>query len=233
MVENVVDVRAELEYQTLGSVKVFVHAEVHPPCSRPPKQVALGNIGIAEYIGAYRRWTEGGSIKNCPTNMLTVGVVDHRWAIRRFDVEVADGVHGRNSNIARFNRIAIVANPERREPGSRFRKHVKRGLPAAYKKIRPARHRGAILPPSANRQIVNPVRHYAMLRNVSVRTVVAVRRDRIISNAAKAGVAGIQTRRFLIEIGIGNAQQQTVRVPMLESGLESVGLRVTIISVAQ
>jgi len=68
---------------------------------------------------------------------------------------------------------------------------------------------------SADRQIENAVRYRAMFGDVAVYAVITVRSNRIVGNAAEAGVTSVQSSGFLIQVGIRKAEQKTVRVLML------------------
>src|SRR6266567_662253 len=140
MVEDIVDVRAKLEGQALRGMEILVDSQVYAPRSRSPKHVALGHLGIAEHVGTYGRQTKGIRIKNAVAALFVEVVANHRGTIRWLRIEIANGVHGGDTNIAGFNRIAIVADPERCESGSRFREHVKRSLPSTRDEIRPFGH---------------------------------------------------------------------------------------------
>jgi hypothetical protein len=53
----------------------------------------------------------------------------------------------------------------------------------------------------------------------------------IIGYPAQAGAAGVQGRRFLVQIGIGDVEHQAVGKTMIELGLECIGLRMAVVSV--
>ena len=87
--------------------------------------------------------------------------------------------------------------------------------------------------PSTDRQVINTISDHSILGNIAVYTVVAVGRYRVVGNTTKTRIARIQSGRFLIQVRIREAEQQAVRVLMLERRLESIGLGMAEVSVAQ
>src|SRR5579871_6930741 len=115
VIENVVDVGADLRGETLAEVEVFVYAEVHAPSAGAPEQIALGVGRIGEDVGADGWEAECGGVPDAVAGFLVVVVAEDGRAIRGLGVEVADSVDRRDADVAGLDRIAIVADPERRE----------------------------------------------------------------------------------------------------------------------
>ena len=57
--------------------------------------------------------------------------------------------------------------------------------------------------------------------------IIVLRLERIVYSATKAGIAGVQGGRFLVEKSIGKVQQEAVRIAMLELRLECVAASMT------
>ena len=55
---------------------------------------------------------------------------------------------------------------------------------------------------SAYRQIVNAVGHKAVLGNERFLAIVVIGFERVVGDASQAGVAGVETGRLLIEVGV-------------------------------
>ena len=79
---------------------------------------------------------------------------------------------------------------------------------------------------TAEGQIEDAVGNDAVTRDEGVRTVVAVRLERVVGVAAETGVSDIETRRLLIEEGIGHAKDETSGLA-LSLCLERCGKAVT------
>src|SRR5580658_4437518 len=124
MVEDVVHVGAELSGPAFAEVEVFVNAEIDAPSAGSPKQIALSVCRIGEDIGADGGHPEGGGVPDAVAGFLVVVVADDGRAVRRLGVEVADGIYGRDTNVAGLDGIAVVADPERREAGAGLGEHI-------------------------------------------------------------------------------------------------------------
>ena len=128
MIEDIVKVRAERSGHELSDAETLVDAQVDSPRTRPDKQISFGNAWIVEEVAADRGRSESVRIKDLIADVLFVVACDD-GPKRRLGVEVTDRVHRRHRDVARFHRVAIIADPVRREASSGFRLHVERCLP--------------------------------------------------------------------------------------------------------
>src|SRR6185369_14371083 len=123
MVEEIVHVSAKLKSEAFGGAEILVNAEIQAPSAGSPQHVPLGDLWIAEDIGADWRRTEGGRIKDLIASVLVEVTAQHNGTIRRLGVEVAHGVYRGDANVTWLNGITVIADPERRETSSRFCEH--------------------------------------------------------------------------------------------------------------
>src|ERR1700722_1137129 len=115
MIEDVVDVGADLSGPAFAEVEVFVYAKVDAPRTGAKEQVALGVGRVGEDVSADGGKAECGGVPNAVAGFLVVVLADDRRAVGRLGVEIADGVDARDADVAWVDGVAIVADPERSE----------------------------------------------------------------------------------------------------------------------
>src|SRR6476646_987640 len=64
-------------------------------------------------------------------------------------------------------------------------------------------------------------------------SVIEVRLEWVVRNAAEAGISLIYARRFLIGIGVGRVKHQSLVEPAFKLCLKSIGLTMTIVAIGQ
>src|SRR5256885_14327930 len=151
MIEDVIDVRAQLSSYALSEVEILVDAEIHAPSSRPPQHVTLGDTSLRENIRANGGETECTGVPDHVAAFLIEVVAQHHGTEGRLGIEVTDCIQGANPNVPGLDRAAVIADPKRCKTRSGFCEHIECGLPAAYYGVGPPGHGCAVLAASADR----------------------------------------------------------------------------------
>src|SRR5215469_8016885 len=155
MVEDVVDVRTELQSDAFVDCDRLVDSEIDAVGGRPDELVTLHYASLAEQVGADARQRERGCVPLIALWRLVV-VANGHGAERRA-VEVSHGIDRTGGDVAREDRVAVAAVPERCEASSGLDKHVCGALPSANEHVHPARGVGEEVLAASNRKIEDTV----------------------------------------------------------------------------
>lgn len=139
-IEDVVDIRAEVNHHALGDGEILVYPKVCTPERRTNQHVPPGDCGIAEKVCAHRWWAERGGVPHCGTagSLSGLDVVGDDIGPEVREVEVSDSVHRAGAYIAGERGVTVIAKPERSVTGSCLGEHVECFLPSSHQRVHPS-----------------------------------------------------------------------------------------------
>src|SRR5689334_8882682 len=158
MVEDVVEIYAHLEFRSLAESEKLPQSEIYSPRSGPDKRVSFRNFSVVENIGARRRYREGSGIEEPIATYARVRIANKSRTETR-TTKIADRIDKAAGDVARENRTAVVARPERRKAGTALGKHVPRDLKTTQHSVSRFRERVAIPPSTTDGNVVRAVRN--------------------------------------------------------------------------
>jgi hypothetical protein len=118
--------------------KNFRSPKFHSPRSGPDERVSFRNVSVVENIGAGTRYREGSGIEEPIATYARVRIANKSGTETR-TTKIADRIDKAAGDVARENRTAVVARPERRKASAALGKHVPRDLKATQHSVSPFR----------------------------------------------------------------------------------------------
>src|SRR6266496_3869664 len=98
MIEEVLHVGPKRCGDTVSEVEIFMNTQIHSPRPGPIQKVALGKVGITEYVGTNRRKIKRIRVPDLVTASMIHVAGDHRPV--RGPIEVSNSIHRRDADIA-------------------------------------------------------------------------------------------------------------------------------------
>src|SRR5690349_19559859 len=161
MIEDIVEVDADLEPGGFTKPEELAQAEIHAPRTRSNEGVAFRDVGIIENIGACGGKRECRRIKEPVATNAGVRIADDARTKTRSG-EIADRIDETAGDVSRKNRIAVIAIPVRRETRAALGEHVPRNLVAAENGVFPLVSCPSEVSSFTERNVERAIRHEAM-----------------------------------------------------------------------
>src|ERR1041385_3531950 len=140
MVEDVVEVDANLEPRRFAEPEELAQTKVHAPGAWSNQRIAFGDVRVIENVGAGGWQSEGRRIEELIASDARIRIADDARTKTR-PGEVADSINKAAGDVAWKNRITVVAVPVRREAGAALGEHVPCNLITSKNSFFPLRSR--------------------------------------------------------------------------------------------
>src|SRR3954462_11665164 len=171
MIENIVNVSAQIGGYSLPKFKVFVQTQIHSPGTGSPQNVAFCDLWIVKETGAHGRRSKCIGIEHLVRGLVWTALLEVAYHERPAagTAEVADGVERPYSSVSWEYRVVTietvaVAGVERRKCGAALGEHLKACLPTPNDRVGETRKRVSDFPAPTYGQVIKSIENEAMAR---------------------------------------------------------------------